>query len=210
MTREESKRPFAMLHANWPFIDFSDEVTAEIWFAALEPYLEGEVRKGVSDAIANIQGHAPNVAEIREFVQAVHDGTLRATEEETRNMDQNTPVSCWDCNDYGFVTIIYPNGDEAVRACNCQKASQVFGAKVLERMREPMPKWKQEALFGENEIPSQYKLVRVSRALVETGETYKDNDGTEQQRQRFGYVPYQPRGGREEIFWQYQKVARNT
>ena len=207
MTREEAVRPLAMLKANWPFLDFSDQVTAELWMAAFEPYMEAEVRQGITEAIANIS-RTPTVADILEYVRAVHDGTRRAEAEAIRNRDDSETVNCWNCNDYGFVTIIYPNGDQAVRPCNCQTVDRIFGKQTLQDMRKPMPKWKQAALFGENEIPSQYELVRVSRVPIPTGETYKDAKGHELQRKRFGFVPYFPRGGREEIFMQYQKKER--
>lgn len=205
MTKDEAMRPFSMMSANWPFMNFSDEITFELWFGALEGYLLGEVVQGVKDAIDNIQ-HTPNVAEVREYVENVRTGNrTRAREEELRR-DESDSVNCWECNDYGFINIIYPNGDEAVRPCNCQKVDRIFGSKTLEMMRTPMPKWKEEMLFGENEIRSQYQLVRVSRVPVPTGQTYKDKDGNTQQRKRFGYVPYFKRGGREEVFMQYQKI----
>lgn len=208
MTREETARPFAMLKANWPFLDFSDEITAEVWFAAFEPYMEAEVRQGISEAIANIQ-HTPVVAEVLQYVQDVRNGTRRAEAEAARNRDENDVPACWDCNDHGFITIIFPDGTEAVRACNCQAARREFGSAALDYMKKPMPRWKQEQLFGENEIPSQYQLVRVSRAVIPTGETYKDpKTGETHQRFRFGFVPYFKRSNKEEVFMQYQKAGR--
>ena len=210
MTPEESIRPFAMLHANWPFLDFGDETTAGIWYEALKQYQEPEVRQGITDAIANLQ-KTPTVAEVLEFVRAVHNGTRAAAAEEARNRQPDETVACFDCNDHGWVTIIFPTGYTAVRPCNCQAAERAFGKSILDRARkgEPLPKWKEEMLFGQNEIPGQYELVRVSRQLVPTGERYKTPDGVTAERMAYGWVPYFPSGRpREEIFMQYQKKRR--
>lgn len=207
MTQEESVRPFAMLHANWPFLDFSDETTAGIWYEALSPYQEPEVRQGIRDAIANLQ-KTPTVAEVLEFVRAIHDGSRRAAAEADRNRPEAETVACFDCNDRGYITIIFPNGSEAVRPCNCQAADRAFGKNILSKS-EPLPEWKKETLFGRNEIPSQYELVRVSRHLVPTGEKYRTEDGTLEDRMVWGWVPYFPSGRpKEEVFMQYQKRRR--
>lgn len=209
MTTEECKRPFAMLHANWQFLDFSDETTALIWYEAFRPYMEPEVRQGISDAIANITGRsAPTVAEVLVYVRDVHEGTRRAAAEAERNRAPEAACSCRKCNDFGFINVIYPNGDEAVRPCCCEKASRMFGQKVLSMLKEPMPKWKQDKLFGQNEIPSQYKLVRVSRIAVETNDEFRGIDNKMHKRSTWVYGKYIPKAGREEIFMQYQKVVR--
>lgn len=207
MTKEEAIRPFSMLRANWPFLDFSDPTTAEIWMTALEPYDAAEVRQGINDAIAHIS-KTPTVADVLEFVRAVHDGTRRAQTEALRNRYEQDQASCWECNDYGFITVIFPTGYEAVRPCNCEAADRQFGKDAMKYANEPMPRWKQDALFGRNEIPSQYKLVRVSRINVPTGETVTDRKGQTIQRMRPGYGPYFPRGGKEEVIMQYQKQER--
>ena len=172
MTREEAVRPLAMLRANWPFLDFSDQVTAELWMAAFEPYMEAEVRQGITEAIANIS-RTPTVADILEYVRAVHDGTRRAEAEAYRNREESESVNCWECNDHGFVNIIYPNGDEAVRPCNCQTVDRIFGKQTLQDMRKPMPKWKQATLFGESTSScaspgSRYRPARHTRTRTET------------------------------------------
>ena len=208
MTKDEAMRPFSMMSANWPFMNFSDEITFELWFGSLEHYLLGEVVQGVKDAIDNIQ-HTPNVAEVREYVEAVRNGNRNRDREAEILRDKSDAVACWECNDHGFINIIFPDGTEAVRACNCQAANRIFGKKVLEDMKQPLPRWKEEKLFGTNEIPSQYKLVRVSRKAIPSGRTYKDKEGKTHQQMVFGYVPYFPRGGKEEVFMQYQKVRNN-
>ena len=211
MTTEECKRPFAMLHANWPFLDFSDETTALIWFEAFRPYMEPEVRQGISDAIANITiRSAPTVGEIMEYIRNVHDGFRRLEKEEEAKGSGSDSVSCQLCNDYGWQTIIYPSGYEAVRACSCSAAMKAFGEKALKRQAEDKPKWFDRQMFGENEIPGQYELVRVSRTPVPTGEKYKDSQGNLQERMTWGWTPYFPRQGREEVFLQYQKRRRKV
>ena len=207
MTRDEAIRPFSMLHANWPFLDFTNPTVAEIWMNALAPYHEAEVRQGITDAIANIT-KTPTVAEVLEFVRAVHDGTRRAEAEARRNLYDDETPDCRKCNDHGFINIIYPSGTEAVRPCTCQAAGRQFGPEALKYTQQPMPKWKIAALFGENEIPSQYKLVRVSRIIVPSGETYTDSNGNTHQRMAPAYGPYFPKNAKEEVFMQYQKEAR--
>lgn len=207
MTRDEAIRPFSMLHANWPFLDFTNPTVAEIWMNALAPYSEPEVRQGITDAIAHIT-KTPTVAEVLEFVRAVHDGTRRAEAEARRNRYDEDQPACRECNDHGFINIIFPTGYEAVRPCRCQAATRQFGQDAMKYATEQNPKWRIAALFGENEIPSQYKLVRVSRINVPTGETYTDRQGHTMQRLAPGYGPFFPRNGKEEVFMQYQKEAR--
>lgn len=200
MTREEAVRPFKMLSANWSFLDFTSDTTFEIWFDALEPYHEAEVRQGVKDAIANIT-KTPTVADVLEFVRAVRDGSRRAAAEADWNRPETAAVGCWDCNDFGFVNIIYPTGYETIRRCNCRKADEVFGARPEQ---EGDPKWREEMLFGKNEIPSQYKLIRVRRIQVSTGEKWQGNDCM-----KWGYVPYTPFSQeKEEVYFMYQKRSR--
>lgn len=211
MTIDECTRPFAMLHANWPFLDFSDEITAGIWFEAFKSYSEPEVRQGISDAIANITGRtAPVVADILEYVKGVHDGFRRLEAEENAKKVYSSAVSCQKCNDHGFVTIIYPTGYETSRSCDCAAATKIYGEKTLRRQEDAAPAWRDAMMFGENEIPSQYQLVRVIRVPVPTGEYYKNDKGEMMPRLRWGYGPYQVRGGseKEEIFMQYQKRRR--
>ena len=204
MTREECTRPFAMLKANWPFLDFSEEVTAGIWFEAFRPYMEPEVRQGISDAIANLT-KTPTVADVLEYVRNVHDGFRRLEDEQEAASAKPDEVRCELCNDYGWQTIIYPTGYETVRPCSCAAARKAFGEKELKR---EFPAWWGDMMFGPNEIPSQYELVRVSRMPVPTGEKYIDSKGRECDRKTWGWVPYFPRQGREEIFLQYQKRSR--
>lgn len=212
MTQEECVRPFAMLHANWPFLEFQDATTAGVWYAAFKPYHEAEVRQGIQDAIGNVQKTQPQVADILEFIKAVHEGNRRRAAEQEQQRTA-TAVSCWECNDFGFINIVYPTGYEAVRPCNCANADRAFGENIMAKAKnpEPMPEWKIEKLFGKNEIPSQYKLVRVDRQLVPAGEKVKDQKtGAIVDRMIFGFVPFFNDGRRREVWMQYQKQERRT
>lgn len=206
MTRDEAMRPFAMLSANWNFLNFNEETTFELWFSILEPYMAAEVVQGVKNAVADLD-HTPVVAEILTYVRNVREGNRRKEAEAEAQRQESEAVQCRKCNDYGFVNIIYPKGYEAVRPCSCEKARKTFGEAILKETASDLPDWKVEMLFGVNEIPSRFRLVRVSRRPVPTGETYKDKDGNTLPRMKYGFVPYQPKRGKgkEEIFWQYQK-----
>lgn len=210
MTRQEAVRPFKMLSANWPFIKFDEDVTFELWFAPMESYPVEEVTEGIRRAITEIN-HTPVVAEVLSYVRTVRDRNRQRMEEAEFNRKKVAgSVNCRKCNDFGFVTIIYPTGYETVRPCSCQKAELSFGRAFMQKVAEgePMPEWKQDMLFGRNEIPSQYKLVRVSKIAVETGELFKGMDRKMHQRVKWAYGRYVPREGREEIFLQYQKVRQ--
>ena len=206
MTREQAIRPFKMLSANWPFLRFEEDITFDMWFGILEPYPVEEVSEGIRHAIADMD-HTPVVAEILTYVRNVREGNRRKEAEAEAQRQESEAVQCRKCNDFGFVNIIYPKWYEAVRPCSCEKARKTFGEAVLKETTSELPDWKVEMLFGVNEIPRQYKLVRVSRRPVPTGETYKDKDGNTLPRMKYGFVPYQPKRGKgkEEIFWQYQK-----
>lgn len=204
MTRDEATRPFMMLSANWNFLRFEDDVTFELWFSQLEAYPVEEVMQGIRNAISEID-HTPVVAEVLAYVRNVREFNRRKRAEEEARKRVSESVSCRICNDYGFINVIYPTGYETVMPCRCESARREFGSDVLGAEPQQMPAWKEEMLFGRNEIPSRYKPVRVSKAYVPSGETYSDKDGKEHQRMKIAYVNYFPRGGREEVFWQYQK-----
>ena len=204
MTRDEATRPFMMLSANWNFLRFEDDVTFELWFSQLEPYPIEEVTQGIRNAISEID-HTPVVAEVLSYVRNVREGNRRKRAEEEARRRASESVSCRTCNDYGWVNIIYPTGYETVIPCNCSKARKEFGSEIMDAEPVEMPKWREEMLFGVNEIPSQYKLIRVSRQIVQSGETYTDRDGKVCQRRKVAYVNYFPTGRKEEVFWMYQK-----
>ena len=204
MTRDEAMRPFAMLSANWNFLNFNEETTFELWFSILEPYMAAEVIQGVKNAVADLD-HTPVVAEVLSYVRDVREGKRRQKAMEEAQRQESAAVQCKSCNDFGFVNIIYPKGYEYARPCTCEKAHKIFGPSVFDTVEPPMPEWKQEMLFGANEIPSQYKLVRVSRIVVPCSET--DENGRIRKWKRFDFGPYHPRtvSGKEEIFYQWQK-----
>lgn len=209
MTREESAKPFAMLQANWNFLNMKDEVTVGIWFEALKQYDEAEVRQGVLDSIENIN-HTPVVAEVLEYVKAVHEGTRRrqAEQEDARRAFAEA-VKCKACNDHGFINIIYPSGHEAIRPCTCQEGRRRYGDNVYALVNSGMPKWRSDMLFGSGLTESDFKLVRVSPRRVPTGEKYRSSNGNMMDVLKLVYVPYQPSGRKnEEVYGQYMAKQR--
>lgn len=204
MTRDEALTPFKMLSAAWPFLRFEDDATYDLWYEILKPYLLGEVREGVKQAISEID-HTPSVAEVLAYVKNVRENVRRRAEEEAFRMQSRETILCRKCNDHGFITIVYPKGYESVRVCDCETARRQNGENVYKLQSEPMPRWKEEMLFGANEIPSQYELVRVSKQPIETNDQFKGQDHKMHNRVTWAYVPYFPRSGKEEVIMQYQR-----
>ena len=165
MTREEAARPFAMMKANWPFLDFSQETTFEVWYAALSRYVIEEVLQGVQDAIEGLK-HTPTVADVLDYVKDVREGRRRAEQEFNRQLYYKTTVACKNCNDKGYVTIFYPNGYEYIEACDCKAGHARFGQKFFDMQNRPGdPKEIQMLFEGTREddpvqLMKKYKKVR--------------------------------------------------
>lgn len=167
MTREEAARPFAMLKANWPFLDFSQEETFEVWYAALSRYVIEEVLQGVQDAIEGLK-HTPTVADVLDYVKNVREGRRRAEHEFNRQLFYEDTVKCAKCNDHGYVTIIFPNGDQGMRACDCEAGHARYGKHVYEYQESPAPPsvtlrlfnggWKEDV----KKVVAKYKLVKCA------------------------------------------------
>lgn len=186
-----------MLSANWNFLDFSDPTTNDVWYEALKPYHEAEVRQGVRDAILNLK-NTPVVADVLEFVEAVHNGTLRRQAEENAHKAFSDAVKCKACNDHGYVTIIYPDGTEAIRPCNCTAGHERWGDEVYKFVDKPLPQQQEEQYFGKVGMNG-HKLIRVmpTENMVNTNRKIKVGDEFIPLRKTL-YVQYRPTGKTKE------------
>lgn len=195
MTKDEAVKAFPMMTANWNFLDFSDQTTFDVWYEALKSYHEAEVRQGIMDAIKHLQ-HTPVVADILEYVEAVHSGTRRKEAEADARKAFSDAVRCKACNDYGYLNIIYPDGTEAIRPCSCQAGQKRFGTEVFAAVDQGMPRWQQEQYFGKDKSERDYKLIRVlpTDQMVSTGKQYKGTGDRVFQLKKRLFVPYHPTG----------------
>lgn len=203
MTKDEALRPFSMLSANWDFLKFDDETTFDLWFGALRGYDVIEVEQGIRDAVKHLPGKTPVVSDILEYVEDVRRGRRRAAEERDLHKIISNSVKCRDCNDHGYVTIIYPTEYEAVRPCRCEAGKNIWGDMAYEISERAMQDWKVKMLFGEKR-PEAFKLIRVSKRHVPTGNKYRTKSGQELDVVKVAYVPYQASGRpKEEVYLMY-------
>lgn len=168
---------------------------------ALKDYPIQEVEQGIRNAIRELK-KTPVAADIVEYVEDVRRGNRRKAEDVNARQAFNEAVRCKACNDRGFVEIIYPSGDEAIRPCNCSAGHQQFGENVFKMVGAPLPDWKRQQYFG-GQPESAFRLVRVMPRVVEVGQKVKFGHGEIQPAKRI-YVPWQNIGKiKEVVFYQY-------
>ena len=171
MTREEGSGPLSMLSANWPFLDFTDPAVYEVWMSALERYPVEEVRIGIKNAIAELK-KTPSVAEILEYINNVRARRREDEREFNVHLAMQNAVKCRKCNDFGYVTIVYPNKADSVVACDCDAGHRFMGPKYwrtreqLDRENAKRPPETILMLFNGNrdeaadEVMKRYQLVK--------------------------------------------------
>lgn len=195
-----------MLSANWDFLKFDDETTFDLWFSALRDYDVIEVEQGIRDAVKHLPGKTPVVSEILEYVEAVRRGRRRAAEERAQSdlhSYLSNSVRCRECNDHGYVNVIYPTEYEAVRPCQCEAGKKLWSKTAYELNERAMGDWRVKMLFGDKR-PEAFKLIRVSKRYVPTGQKYRGKSGQELDVLKIAYVPYQASGRpKEEVHLMY-------
>lgn len=208
MTRQEAIPTLAMIADNWTFLKTLREVGSssfEIYYTALAQYPVEEVQQGIRDAIREVK-KTPVVADLVEYVDNVRRRDLRRTEDVNVQQAWTDAVRCTECNDHGYVTIVYPSGDEALRPCTCEAGRARFGKKVFDGL-DRLPKWKSD-LYFEGKRPEEHKLIRVTRRIVKTGKREVWH-GSELIGSEVVYVPYQPSGRpKEEVYYMWQERSK--
>ena len=204
MTRQQAVPTLAMIADNWTFLKALHEVGSssyEIFFTALEQYPVEEVQQGIRNAIRELK-KTPVVADIVEYVEDVRRGNRRKTEDVNVRQAFNNAVRCKNCNDHGYINIIYPSGDEAVRPCDCETGHGTYGDNVYRLVDNPLPNWKRQQYFN-GQPESNFKLYRVMSRVVEVGQKVKFGH-SELQPHKLIYVPWQNTGRpHEEVYLQY-------
>ena len=144
----------------------------------------------------------PVAADIVEYVDDVRRSNRRKAEDVNARQAFSNAVRCTNCNDHGYINIIYPSGDEAIRPCECAVGHNTFGDGVFKLIDASMPQWKAQQYFiGQPE--RNFKLIRVMPRVVEVCQKVKFGHGEIQPAKRI-YVPYQNTGKiKEAVFYQY-------
>lgn len=163
------------------------------------------MQQGIRNAIRELK-KTPVVADIVEYVEDVRRGNKRKVEDVNARQVFSNAVRCTECNDHGFVNVVYPSSDEAIRPCDCETGRSMFGDGVFKLVEMDLPLWKQKMYFGEKN-PKAFHTIRVSKVQVPTGEKYKGSDGAMHDRVKYSFVPYKNFGRpKEEVYVMY--VAR--
>lgn len=203
MTKAEAQEAFSMMAKNWTFLKplETEPQTFEVWYSALAEYPIEEVLQGIRNAVKELK-KTPVAAEIVEYVENVRNGNRRQAHDVNIRDTFRDAVKCKFCNDHGYINIIFPSGDEAIRPCGCDVGHEVYGDDVFKLIDNPMPRWKQDMYFLGQPM-SAYKLIRVMPRVVHVGEVFK-YQGTDRQRAIKMYVPWQNTGRKhEEVYAQY-------
>ena len=168
---------------------------------ALAQYPVQEVQQGIRNAIRELK-KTPVAADIVEYVEDVRRGNKRKADDVNVRQMFSDAVRCKECNDHGYINIIYPSGDEAIRPCDCEIGHGTFGDAVFRLVSSAMPQWKVQQYFGE-QPERNFKLIRVMPRVVEVGQKVEFGHGEIQPAKRI-YVPYQNTGKiKEAVFYQY-------
>lgn len=92
----------------------------------------------------------------------------RQAERGTREVFDELPV-CLKCHDWGFWTVIFPNGYNAIHLCDCKKGHERWGSACYEEMNSRTEDlwWDDmrryfggESRKGTQRIMDQYELVK--------------------------------------------------
>ena len=124
------------------------------------------MQQGIRNAIRELKS-TPVVADIITYVEDVRRGKLRATDDVNVRQAFNDAVRCPACNDHGYVNIVYPSGDQAIRVCDCAGGHLRFGDDAYKLVNRDLPEWKRKMYFGDKD-PNDFKVIRGSRIFVET------------------------------------------
>ena len=164
MTEKELFEIEDLLQVNYQFLDFSNETMHGLWMEMLEKYDFREVRAGIKAYIEN-ESKTPTINDVLEYIRPIRKQTIEDREHNLQVLWANS-VTCPKCNDNGYTMILYPNGDEAAKPCDCQIGHHRFGEKYWkDREGYEMPDWRKRILFkvGEKDNPDReikrYKLM---------------------------------------------------
>ena len=113
-----------MLQSNYQFLDFSSAEGHETWYQMLKPYTNEDALGGVRRYIQS-ESKTPTIADLIEYITPFSDKRLAEARHNLELMRANK-VTCKECNDRGYVWIVYPNY-ECVRPCGCQAGRSRFG-----------------------------------------------------------------------------------
>lgn len=124
MSRDEMTQIADMITGIFRFLDFSNPATFELWFEILKGYDVGEVRAAVTN-YARFSKTEPTPADILDAVRNVRTAARRVTPDyvDWRSVKS---VRCRECNDKGYVMVVYPTGYEELRPCNCAAGHERF------------------------------------------------------------------------------------
>ena len=114
----------AILQSNYQFLDFSSEEGHEIFYQMLKQYTNEDVMEGVRQYI-RAESKTPTIADLIEYIQPFSDKRLAEARHNLAILNANK-VNCKECNDRGYVWVIYPNY-ECCRPCGCEAGMARFG-----------------------------------------------------------------------------------
>lgn len=165
MTEQELIDIEEILQANFQFLDFSNDVLHDLWFDSLKKYDVIEVKAGVKAYIEN-ESKTPTMNDILEYIRPIRKKNIEEHEHNLQVLWANS-VRCPDCNDNGYVIILYPSGYEKLKPCDCEVGHHMFGEKYWkDREGYEMPRWEKAMLFKTDEKNvdremQRYKLVTI-------------------------------------------------
>lgn len=151
MLREEAQEVFKDLMAAYKWMDLTPAGTNDLWYDSLKQFDFAEVRAAARNWI-RFSSTEPT---IKDMIDAVHN--VRTT---NRNVTPDyvdwrsiESVRCRNCNDHGFLTVVYPTGYEEMRVCDCQAGHDRFPWLFTEEFEKKF-KWLHDT--EDHEAASQY------------------------------------------------------
>ena len=166
MNSSEFVRIEQMLQAAFSFLDFSDQMTHQVWSEALQKYDAAEVTFAVKDYIRS-ESKTPTVHDIVEYTDGIRDRKAREAAANRVLAAKECPAECRRCNDLGYVFFRYPTGIETVKPCDCKAGHERFGKMAFELAERSEDAWTATSKWGGSNqreaylIRSRYKMVRV-------------------------------------------------
>lgn len=124
MTSSDFNRVTSLLKSVFPRISYLDDDEASItFFNVLNRYEYEDVWKGVRNLI-EVERYAPAIAVVIAYVEDAERMRKEALRRLPAPERDAYTVKCPRCNDAGFTWVVYADGTETARICNCETARE--------------------------------------------------------------------------------------
>lgn len=192
MTPEQCSELMGRLHANWTYMNFTDEKTFELWYSMLRPYRFSTMSLSVNEWIRN-QQNAPTVADIINGYNAIASGLIQKKERQFKDRIERGELKCDKCKGKGFIKYIFPTKIDSIKFCDCEVGRRMVPSGYEYKFPEPYDDITSEIYYGVKFNEFRKNNYVKKPALIPR----YDKNGV-----LFDYTPYTA-----SVVWQIEKIG---